>query len=257
MASLFLALISSVLVLTNSSGHSFVKRFLLDMNSQCSSHDFHQITSMMQVWITYGCSEAVNDFYHSVTHNQNEEKRYDCLDSSVNYASVRHHSDTVHQAINSHNNKWYPDVHHVVSSAHHHDCTEEVLRWVENLIKTTTAKATTINAVTTMTTGGISTTSQSSVPVTNTNSANQCDQVTNKNHAIVLLNGLIRHTHFSVVEKLYLELALGFSEHTAIGRRHTRQTDVFTEYNNIKNYILGNMNEICQQDIYTWIEGTV
>ncbi|XP_076079136.1 uncharacterized protein LOC143049350 [Mytilus galloprovincialis] len=106
-----------------------------------------------------------------------------------------------------------------------------------------------------MTTGGISTTSQSSVPVTNTNSANQCDQVTNKNHAIVLLNGLIRHTHFSVVEKLYLELALGFSEHTAIGRCHTRQTDVFTEYNNIKNYILGNMNEICRQDIYTWIEG--
>ncbi|XP_063404603.1 uncharacterized protein LOC134688065 [Mytilus trossulus] len=178
---------------------------------------------MIQVWITYGCSEAVKDFYHSVTHNQNEEKRYDCLDISVDYSSVRHHDDTVHLAIDSHYNKWYPDVHHVVGSAHRHDCTEEVLRWVENLIRTTTTKATTINAATTMTTGGITTTSQSLKPGTSMNSANQCDQVTHKNHAIVLLNGLIRHTHFSVVEKLYLELALGFSEHTAVGRRHTRQ----------------------------------
>ncbi|CAC5356854.1 unnamed protein product [Mytilus coruscus] len=131
---------------------------------------------------------AVQDFYHSVTHNsQNEAKRYDCLDSSVDYEHVRHHSNTVHEAIDSHNSKWIPDVHHVVSTFNHNSyCREEVLRWVEAI---------------------------------------QCDNVTNKNHAIVLLNGLIRHNHFND--------------------------------NNIKSYIQGNMNEICRQEIYTWIEGNV
>ncbi|CAG2232378.1 unnamed protein product [Mytilus edulis] len=119
------------------------------------------------------------------------------------------------------------------------ECRREIMIWIEDLAKHHKSSPTT-NA-------------------TMTETGEHCTHLRDANHVISLLDAWERHNHFADVQRLYLEVALGFHDLTETNEDKERDHDGLHGDDSVSDYKhvhlrLVRLSSYCRQIVFAWIE---
>ncbi|VDH98573.1 Hypothetical predicted protein [Mytilus galloprovincialis] len=161
-----------------------------------------------------------NDIYHTILQNDHDDRKrflFGFIDTLVGQPPSSGHGGSTSFKTPSHSYtslydeaflKGIPNYDHVEGYIKTHinaECRREIMIWIEDLAKHHKTSPTT-NA-------------------TMTETGEHCTNLRDANHVISLLDAWERHNHFADVQRLYLEVALGFHDLTETHEDKERDHD--------------------------------
>ncbi|XP_071141376.1 uncharacterized protein [Mytilus edulis] len=210
---------------------------------------------LLEEWVKHDNYNAVERLYHDIYHKmlQNDRKRFlfGFIDTLVGQHPSSGHGGSTSIKNPSHSYtsvydeaflKGIPDYDHVEGYIKTHinaECRREIMIWIEDLAKHHKTSPTT-NA-------------------TMTETGEHCTHLRDANHVISLLDAWERHNHFADVQRLYLDVALGFHDLTETNEDKERDHDGLHGDDSVSDYKhvhlrLVKLSSYCRQIVFAWIE---
>ncbi|XP_071144012.1 uncharacterized protein [Mytilus edulis] len=212
---------------------------------------------LLNEWIKHNHYDAVDKLYHDINHKD--------LSAAKRKRQWHHYASNFDEAF-THSNR-DPDYRHVegyIMINMNQACRVEIMKWIENLAHqhnphaATTAKPMHVHVRTTAkpTHAHVRTTAKPthahvrtpSTQATTISVKEHCTHLRDANNVISLLHEWERHNHFSDVQRLYLDVALGFH---ALTEKNGEISS--SNYKSVRHSLLI-MSSSCKKIVYAWIE---
>ncbi|VDH98571.1 Hypothetical predicted protein [Mytilus galloprovincialis] len=195
----------------------------------------HHAIMLLEEWVKHDNYNAVERLYHDIYHKSLQDRKRFFLDNVGSHSSnqLGHSYTSVYDEAFLNGNPDYTHVESYINTHMNAECRRQIMIWIEDLAKHHTKSP--------------------------TETGEHCTDLRDANHVISLLNGWERHHHFADVQRLYLEVALGFHALTETNGDKEMEHDRLHDDDSVSDYThvrlrLVRLSSYCRQIVFAWIE---